>query len=83
MFFSLTQANDVQIIAAFRVSQMHNDTIEEAKQIDAQFAVGFPIIVPRDYWAIKNRIAPYKIQTVFADVALPFVFMPSNHGKLY
>ncbi|OGT13224.1 MAG: hypothetical protein A3F73_07730 [Gallionellales bacterium RIFCSPLOWO2_12_FULL_59_22] len=83
MFFSLAQANDVQIIAALRVSQMHNDTIEKTEQIDAQFAVGFPVIVPRDYRAIKNRIAPHKIQTVLADVALPFVFIPSNHARLY
>jgi len=81
MFFSLTQANDVQIIAALRVSQMHNDTIEKAKQINAQFAIGIPVIVPHDYWAIKNRIAPHKIQAVFADVALPFVFVPSNHRQ--
>jgi len=83
MFFSLAQANDVQIIAAFRVCQMHNDTIEKTKQIYAQLTIGFSIIVPRDYRAIKNRIAPHKIQTMFADVALPFAFIPSNHGKLY
>ena len=72
----------MKVVAAFRIGQMHNDTAEEAQQINPLFAIVQAGILLRGYRVIKNRIASCKIQTVFADVALPFIFIPSNHEQI-
>jgi hypothetical protein len=78
----LSQADDMKIVAWLCIGQMHNDSVEESQQINPLFAIVQTGIFLSGDRTIKNCFAPNKIQTMFAEVALPFVFFPSNHWRI-
>jgi hypothetical protein len=72
----------MKIFTALCVGHEHHLSAQKTDHIDAQLTVSQPRILFGNHWAVKNGFASNEIQSVFANVTLPFTFVPGNHNQI-
>jgi hypothetical protein len=77
MFQRLTDGNDSNLIAALRIHQRNDDTLEKTKGDVPQFAVVFARVLDRNQRSIENGRGIPEVNTALGD-GLGVAFNPDR-----